>query len=316
MTILVADVGGTNSRLAVARGGQLDVASIRRFRNADFGSFYDVIKSYQRETSIGAVSACSVALAGPVTATSARLTNLDWEISVTDLKRAANCDDALLINDMTALGYSIGHLPPQGVTSIARPARPASQNGQYLVAGLGTGFNVCPVKMLPTGGTTCLEAEMGHVATPISVMKILEARLNGGAADFALIEDCFSGRGLSRLHGLMSARTPIDAAQIVANFCSDGDRDAELALEVLAEVLGALARELVLQYMPLNGLYFAGSVVRGLFDAGFAPIFLANFARQGRFGTQLQSVPVSLVNDDAAALIGCVAALGQWRSPA
>jgi len=308
MTVLVADVGGTNSRLAVTSDGYLDPTTIRRFRNADYQSFYDVIDDYQRAQSVGAITACTVAMAGPVTSQRAKLTNLDWEISAVDLKRVTSCQRALLMNDLTALGYSIGHLPPEGFETITETVPDAPKNDQFLVAGLGTGFNVCPVKKIGMSGAVCLEAELGHVAPPLCVIEALEVRFAQSSDHFQSVEDCFSGRGLSQIYGLLAGREQIEAADIVASHASGTDQHATQALELLAGLLGALAREMALQYLPLNGLYFAGSVARGLFDAGFGPVFQTSFAKHRRFETQLQHVPVFLITDDAAALIGCVSA--------
>ncbi len=310
MTILVADVGGTNSRLAVASHGKLDVTTIRRFRNADHRSIYHVIEDFRQHQHVPAITACTVAMAGPVTAQRAKLTNVDWEITATGLREATSCRHVLLMNDLTALGYALGHLPATGLEAISETTPDGPQNGQFLVAGLGTGFNVCPVKMTENGHAVCVEAEFGHVAPPLGVLRRLEIRFPGETFRFASVEDCFSGRGLSQLHALMAQDAPIDAATIFANHALARDRNATAALELLAELLGVLAREMVLQYLPLNGLYFAGSVARGVFDAGFAPVFRQSFADFGRFAPQLGHVPVSVIKDDAAALIGCVAASG------
>jgi glucokinase len=310
MTILVADVGGTNSRLGLASDGRLDPTSLRRFKNSDYGSFYDVVDAFRQGQKYVEINACAVAMAGPVSAQRARLTNLDWEISSADLKHAISCPRALLMNDLTALGYSLGHLPSEGVTTISEHAAGAPKNDQFLVVGLGTGFNVCPVKKVGNGPAVCLEAELGHVARPASVSIFLETRFALDADQFATVEDCFSGRGLSNLHALLTKSAPIDPADIVANHALGTDRHATQALELMADMLGALAREMVLQYLPLNGLYFAGSVARGLFDAGFGPNFLQGSAKHDQFEAQLQNVPVSVIKDDAAALIGCVVASG------
>ena len=192
--------------------------------------------------------------------------------------------------------------------TISAPVSDAPTNDQYLVVGLGTGFNVCPVKKDRDGQITCLEAELGHVAPPASVVAILEGHFVRDADLFPTVEDCFSGRGLSKLLALIAALAPIDAAEVVSSHLSGSDPLATQALELMAELLGAMARDMILQYLPLGGLYFAGSVARGLFDSGFGPVFLKELARRERFKAQLQNVPVNLINDDVAALIGCVAA--------
>lgn len=300
--ILVADVGGTNSRLALASADGVVPASIRHFRNAGHSSFDAVVSTYLETGAMGEIGACSVAIAGPVAGDRGRLTNLDWEISADGLKQASGCDRAILLNDLTALGFSLGRLPADGVSGICGTQTHA--NGQSLVIGVGTGFNVCPVKTTESGGTICLEAEAGHAGMPVSVDRLLRSRLGDGAGQFPEVEECFSGRGLSRLHGLLSGEDGVQAADIVGAH-REGQADATATLALFAEALGHQCRELVLQYLPRDGVWFAGSVARGVFASGLAPEFIAAFRRFDKFGAQLAQTPISVIHDDFAALTGC-----------
>lgn len=115
---LVADVGGTQSRLGLAQNGILNQASVKYFVNARFQSFYEVIAQFFKETSNVQISRCVIAIVGPITANTGKLTNLDWEISIDDLQRSTHCTDVTLINDLTALGYSLQALPLNGTQHI------------------------------------------------------------------------------------------------------------------------------------------------------------------------------------------------------
>ena len=55
---LVADIGGTNTRVALASGPTLQPGSIRRYRNAEAGSLSEVFQSYLVETGARPVAAC------------------------------------------------------------------------------------------------------------------------------------------------------------------------------------------------------------------------------------------------------------------
>jgi hypothetical protein len=46
MAFLLADVGGTNARMALARDGAIDTATITRFRGDDHASFDEVVRIY------------------------------------------------------------------------------------------------------------------------------------------------------------------------------------------------------------------------------------------------------------------------------
>ena len=70
-----------------------------------------------------------------------------------------------------------------------------------------------------------------------------------------------------------------------------------------------LCQDLALHYLPRRGIYLAGSVARGVLSAGFASEFVAGFLQSSKFDNQLNSIPVSIIREDAAALIGCLEAV-------
>ena len=78
MAMLLADVGGTNARLALARNGVSDESSITRYRGDDYDSFDKVVQTYLAEQDNPRLSAVCVAVAGPVSGGKASLTNRDW----------------------------------------------------------------------------------------------------------------------------------------------------------------------------------------------------------------------------------------------
>ena len=77
---LVADIGGTNTRVAVARGGVVDPASIRRFANAGNAGLTPILRTYLAGAGSPEIAGACAAVAGPVDGGVARLTNLDWTI--------------------------------------------------------------------------------------------------------------------------------------------------------------------------------------------------------------------------------------------
>jgi glucokinase len=307
MTMLVADVGGTNTRFALAAGDGLIPGSLVRLRNDDHPAFEAALDAYLAGRPMPA--AMCIAIAGPVTGSAAgqatgRLTNCNWGFDSAAL--AARTGAAVrLINDLTALGHALPGIATGGLVPLFRPdpALPRGRNGQALVLGLGTGVNVCAVRAM-RGGALCLEAEAGHAALPAPVAAALAARL-GSAAAFPTVEDLFSGRGLARLHGALTG-ADLAGDRIVARATDDPAAAATLAL--FAGLLGTYARDLALIFMPREGLYLAGSVARGVAGAA-AAAFAAAFTAAAPFAAIARSVPVQLIADDMAALTGCLAAL-------
>lgn len=306
MAILLSDVGGTNARLALARGGVIDPATITRFRGDDFSSYDDVIARYLDEQSRPNVEAVSIAVAGPVASGAARLTNRDWDFSEDRLKALTGAGRALIINDLVALGHAMAG--PEGArTELLRDTSGVrARNGQSVVVNAGTGFNICVVCQPRDGRAVCMEAEEGHTHLPETVSAMLKAAVGGDISDFASLEELFAGRGLARLHARLSGH-PVARAEDVTNADAKGDARAGATLDLYTAMLGLACREFALRYLPLDGMYLAGSVARTA--AARFGLFETNLLADSLMREIPQAVPVRVIRDDMAALHGCLAAI-------
>lgn len=305
MTLLVADIGGTNSRLALIDPdtGSTETA---RFENGRFGSFYEILDQYVAGHTIPALDGCCFAIAGPVTSGQARLTNRDWYFDVGLISQALPARPArpvCLVNDLVALGYALPTLASDQLLQVKPALQPDAPNAQALVAGLGTGFNVCAVKTGP-GTPAVIEAELGHGSLPSSVHQALVQAIGATAAQFRTIEDLFSGGGLSRLHHIISGGKEWRGQDILAAYDTTLQDTTAQSVELMAQLLGIFAREMVFQYLPFGGIHFAGGAARGILGSDARALFLQAFEAPGPFTDLVNQVPVQLITDDSAALIG------------
>lgn len=303
MAILLADVGGTNARLALARDGVLDPGSIARFQGDDHASFDEVLGLYLDRQGNPDITAACVDVAGPVRKGAARLTNRDWDFSESRLCALTGASRALLINDLIALGHAAAAMPDSGSDFLRLAPRGTVPNGQRLVVNAGTGFNICPVRLMPQGPAICMEAEDGHTRMPLSVVEAL----GDLAGNFPSVEELLAGRGLARLHGLRSGQ-PVQDARAVTAAAAQGDIMAETTCALHARLLGLYCRELALRFMPLSGMFLAGSVARASAER-FAQ-FESAFLSDPLMAAIPQAVPIAVIGDDLAALNGCLAAIG------
>lgn len=307
MAILLADVGGTNARLAMARNGDIDRDTVTRFRGDDYATFDDVVRQFLQEQDQPRISAVCVAVAGPVSGGKARLTNRDWDFDEGRLARLTDADRVRLINDLTALGYATPVLGGEGLATLRPAPAGRARNGQGLVVNLGTGFNVCAVRSLPGGAIAALEAEEGHTRLPVHIhQRLLEAVGPGAIAGFFSTEEAFAGRGLSRLHAALTGTPPMRSEGIDAAAAA-GDAAAGATYDLFVELVGLLCRELALRFMPLDGMFLAGSVARSI--ALRMDRFEAAFLAEPYMRHIPENTPVFLIRDDMAALHGCLAAL-------
>ncbi|TMV06846.1 glucokinase [Ruegeria sediminis] len=288
---LVADLGGTNLRFGVVPGGQVLPDRVATFRNDDFTGFMPALEHYWTGIGHPDVSEAVIAVAGPVSGSRARLTNRDWQVDAAGIAKTLGGATVMLMNDLGALGHAVPHLGAGDVATIAAHAVAPAGSRQALVIGIGTGFNVSPVLM---AGDTVLTpaAEYGHTPLPALIADRLRADFPKLAA-MATVEDCFSGRGFARMQDAWHRRR-----------ASDGDPSGFRGH--IAELLGHLARDLFLTFLPNSGIYFAGSVARAILQPPAQPRFAKVFTQPFPLSDDL-GAPVHLILNDDAALRGCAA---------
>ena len=194
---LVADVGGTNTRLALAEGERILPDSVRRYRNADHPGLASVIGTYLSDEGGVDCAGAAVAVAGPVRDGGGTLASLEWTFDKEVLARATKAETVAVLNDLQAQGHALDLVAPENQTEIVEGQAPGPHAAK-LVIGVGTGFNAAPVwdaefgKLVPP-------SECGHANLPIRTEQ--ELRLCSHLVDvhgFPAIEEVLSGRGLER----------------------------------------------------------------------------------------------------------------------
>lgn len=300
---LVADIGGTNARLALSEDGVIEPHSVRNFANDDWPDFYDLLENYLADHGSSTLTEMVIALAGPIKGDRAELTNRNWVLDVANLRKVAKCERVVLLNDLTALGYAVSVLGPDQFTSIHRGNVHQSNVGQSLVVGIGTGFNASPVVRTPNW-VTCLSVEAGHVSMPISVAEMLSDSI-GQSSAFSTVEALFSGRGFTEFCQIYCKDTSLQGVDVIAAYGKPDAKTSTSAVNQYAALLGQLLRELCLSYMPDSGVYLAGSVARAISTT--APDRCTEaFGRPCHIRSD-QTSNLSVINDDRAALNGCAA---------
>ncbi|MCX7299969.1 MAG: glucokinase [Rhodobacterales bacterium] len=309
---LVADIGGTNTRVALAEGRRLVEGTIRRYANADYPGLETVLRHYiADEGGVDPKAAC-VAVAGPVRDGRATLTNLDWTMDNDTLRRATGAETVAILNDLQAQGHALGHIAPDKIRTVI-PFPPADPMATKLVIGVGTGFNAAPVFDTPRGRLVAA-SESGHVNLP--VRDAADARLAAhltASHGFASVEDVLSGRGLEAVYLWLGheAGDPREASahEIMQGCTSGSDPRAVDAARHFARVLGMVAGNLALIQLPFGGVYLIGGVSRAIAPFLTEFRFEAAFHDKGRFAGFMTGFGVGVVEDDYAALTGSAAYL-------
>jgi glucokinase len=318
---LVADIGGTNTRVALADGMAVREASIAKFRNRDFTGIDRVLAAYVAETGVTGLAGACVAAAGPVQDGAVTMTNLfdaagqAWIIDRDRVTAATGASRVAVLNDLQAQGQALGHIAPDRLRRVIDgPQVP----GAMLVVGLGTGVNAAPVHAFP-GGRVVPPSECGHVNLPVRdaegfrllgfVERLLASR---GEVPHAGVEEVLSGRGLANLHAFAAAEAGVagglDSAGVLAALAA-GDPVAEATARIYVAVLGRMLADQALIHLPYGGIFLIGGMARAMTPAFVRFGLTAAFREDRRVPLLLRDFSVSVVEDDFAALTGCAAFL-------
>ena len=310
---LVSDTGGTNTRVALADAGIVRPGSIRRYANAEHASLTDVLARYMQETATDrCVGVCS-AIAGPVRHTPqgdiGEMTNLSWRIAASDLQALTEAAHVALVNDMQAQGHALGMIDARHLRPILRGNATPPHEATQLVVGAGTGFNAAPVHTMG-GQRLVAPSECGHVHLPQHTERERElARHLAARHGIASVEEVLCGRGLVALHAFVTGRT-LDPADILAGIVA-GEAAAHETATLYATLMGRVLADLALTHLPFGGIYLIGGVARAMAPHLATHGFAEAFSEMGRFSTLMAEFPVSVIEDDYAALIGCAAHLAR-----
>jgi glucokinase len=312
--VIVADIGGTNTRVALADGRKVRPDSVRKYRNAEHAGIGPVLSRFMAETEVADVDGTCVAAAGPVRDGVATLTNLDWVIDGAALARATKAEQVAILNDLQAQGHALGHIATEHLRPII--GGPVQEGAPMLVVGLGTGVNAAPVHDGP-GGRLVAASECGHVTMPVRtdgdlrLARFVETH-GAHAHGFAGVEDVLAGRGLERLFAFVTteAGSPMEATSAdVMALIAAGDAQGVETARIYTRILGNVLGDLALIHLPFGGIYLIGGMARAM-TPYLGPLGLtAAFRDKGRFSGFLEGFGVSVVEDDFAALTGCAAYL-------
>jgi glucokinase len=304
---LLADIGGTNARFALLEDGRIGPPAILPV--AGFATPEAAMGEALARLAPGlALDSAVLALAGPVTGTTARLTNAPWVFDAAAIAGQFGLERARLVNDFQALAHALPHLPPTDLLPIGGGT--AEPGAPMLVLGPGTGLG-CAALVPTAAGPLVVPTEGGHAglaptdAEEDAVIAGLRARCGRAGAEEAL-----SGRGLANLHAVVAALRGAavperDAAAVVT---AAGDcAVAAAALRHFLALLAGFAGDVALAWGARGGVFLAGGILPRLAPGLDRTAFRARFEDKAPMVAWMQGVPLYLVTHPAPAFPGLAA---------
>jgi glucokinase len=320
MTILLAgDIGGTKTLLALYRstGPHLELLAEQRYSSAEWHHLTPMVLHFLGVAGrtcpdlVGPPPAACFAVAGPVQAGRARLTNLPWQLDQATIAAETGIGRVELVNDFAVLIYGLPHLEHRQQAVIREGE--ADPDGPLLVLGAGTGLGVA--YGLPTPqGLVALASEGAH--GEFAPRNEAEWRLKRWLqADLGLerlsIERVVSGTGLGHVgrwllqehhadgsHPLQRD-PPADLPAAVAQAAEAGDTLAQQALALWLGAYGSVCGDLALTGLSRGGIWLAGGTAGKLLEALRQPSFAQAFLAKGRLAAVLECLPITAITDPA-----------------
>ncbi len=314
---LLADIGGTNIRLATQQTPGAALSHLGRYACADFASLEQAIAQHLALTGQARPLAAAFGIASAVDGDLLRMTNHHWVFSRRELAQRLELQRLVVVNDFTALALAVPGLQADELRLLR--AGQALEGAACAVIGPGTGLGLSAV--MPRGPgrpPLALGGEGGHATLGSNdeqeqaVLQHLARRYGHVSAERALC-----GQGLLDLHaalrelrGRASAPAPAEPRDLLAAALAGQDGEARDAVRMFCALLGQVAGNAALTYGARGGVYLAGGIVPRLGALFDAAAFMQRFLNKGRFTAYMERIPVYLIEStEMAALRGASVAL-------
>jgi glucokinase len=317
LNILAADIGGTSSRFGwfEIADGRLILLSEKKYASGEFRTFSDILDDVF-SSQYGPIDRACFGIAGPILRGVVSTPNLPWIIDGHSLAGRYGIPGLALINDLEANAWGIAELDAKDLLILNEGDPTIEGNAALISAGTGLG-----------------EAGLffdGHRHRPFAC--------EGGHADFAprnesqadlrlelaqkighvSYERVLSGPGLRNIYDFLRRKGDRPELHQIAEAIEVGDAAAVIAtaalastcslcvaaLDMFVQIYGAEAGNVALKFMAVAGVYLGGGIapkiVVKLKEGGFMDAFLD----KGRLRPLLRQVPVKIILNSRAALLG------------
>ena len=301
MSVLVADIGGSKSRFALANSAGWP-EHILIIENDTVPDLEGALVRYLDKTG-ARPQAATFAIAGPIEGEEIALTNRAWRFRRSEFAKRFGLSQLRIVNDFEAVAWALPRLGPPHT----RPLGDCTlrREGVKLALGPGTGLGVAA--LVPVEGRWHVVAsEGGHASFGPNEQEeeAVFARLREQCG-FVSAETVLSGPGLVRLARVLDPEGVYGAPEPIVSDAHAGRPKAQTIARLFVRLLGRLAGDLALTFKALGGVYVTGGVAQGLGRLLDDPQFRAAFEAHPPYEALLKSIPTHLVTHGQPGLVGC-----------
>ena len=314
MELVTVDIGGTHARFAIARakGSAIELGEPVTLRTSDFASLKTAWEAFEALADGPVPRAAAIAVAGPVTGETVRMTNNSWVLHIGSLTEQLDIEAVSIMNDFAAVAHAVANAAPADLVHVTGPDKPFPARGTISVIGPGTGLGVAHFHRYP-GGYQVNPTEGGHVdfAPVDAVDDAILARLRAIHRRVST-ERVNSGPGIVTIYqalaDLEKGEAPLrdDHAIWTAAF-KGSDSLALAAMDRFCMNLGSVAGDYALAH-GAGGVVLAGGLGYRLRNILQRSGFGDRFRFKGRYEALMASIPVKLITHPQPGLFGAAAA--------
>ena len=321
--ILAGDVGGTKTNLGLfeREGDGLRLVRSDTLRSPDFPGLAAAVHAFLGAGPRGGeIAAACFGIAGPVVDNRVSTPNLAWVVDGAHVAADVQVPAVVLINDLVATAEGIPLLGTDELATLQEGSPEPAGNRVLIAAGTGLGM-----AMLPRVGDRWVPvpSEGGHADYPprtedeVDLLRYLRERFGRVSA-----ERVVSGPGLFHVYNFLHDVRRMPETPRVREALGRGEQPAKVigeaalatgpdgcalcsrALDLIVAAYGALAGNLALAGTATGGIFLGGGIAPNILPRLTGGPFLQAFVAKGRFVPYLEKVPVRVILNDRAALLG------------
>ena len=315
--ILAGDVGGTKTNVAFFND-RLETVVEESFPSAWHSGLGEILSGFLAQTGLQPDGA-AFGVAGPVRDGRSKTTNLPWIVDALELAGQLKLRHVGLINDLEATAYGIGVLPAADFAVLNAGVEDPYGNAAVIAAGTGlgeAGMHRHGHDLVPFAG------EGGHSGfTPRNDLEVELLRYLFTRYPYPDVENVLSGPGLHNIYlflkdtgrgreldWMAEEMKQQDPSACISRAALEGADPMSLeAMHMFVSIYGTEAANLALKNMATGGVFLGGGIAPKILPKLQDGRFMDAFRTTGPLRSVLERIPVRVMLNDKAALLGAAA---------
>lgn len=316
--VLAGDIGATKTNMGIfvkGKGRRPILKGMKTYPSQKALNLEDIILRFLKDYPVTIKSVC-FGIAGPVINGRCKTTNLPWDVTEGRLKRRFRWSYVRLINDLGATAIAVPFMTSRELIPLNTTRTRKSQSLALIAPGTGLGHALLIVK---DGHYIPVSSEGGHVdfapnnEDEIALWRYLHRRWG-----HVSVERIVSGPGLFNIYSWLKHNKRYKEPNYLSRMVEEMDPARAITqaalnqnnplcskvLDIFISILGAVAGNLALTGMTRGGVYLAGGIPPKILPRLKQGLFMKAFTDKGRYRDLLKEIPVRVIMNDKAALLG------------